>query len=164
MKNKTQPLERPSFATPQLEKALQCAQYELQDRAFIPFFVLGQTLKSALDGALRGSKIELGVLQEQIDKPGTEKYDQVVRWVKDYIKKDKGYADTYGKITKGIEITPTEWTFSINDIPVTLQIIKGDYEFLKRLDFHFYKSLDALRIPNPKQAYFDFIAKGGVIE
>src|SRR3990167_5697627 len=125
-KNGQKIVDLPKFGPDKLDQALAIAE-DLLTRAQIPFFVLGDTLKGALNEQLSGDLIELGVRQRYLTR------------------------DTLGMlklVRQDLVFYDDRIEFEYEGVPVQILIIKRDFKCLNNPDTIFYK-ITEYKIPNP---------------
>ena len=130
MVNKSKPVEY-KLTTEELEDALFEAEQDFQ-KAVLKIMLLGETLRSIKeDNEIKGKKIELGILERKLTK-------EVRGWFNEF----------------GYELTSKSLKKVFKNVPIEVRIIKRSYPFFKHLDSVFYKTFDAIDIPNPWRACY----------
>lgn len=128
-------LDKPSLDTKQLDLALFDVE-DVFDRALCPFFLLGETATSALEGKLTGSKLECGVLVSEL-RP------EVMSVLKMYVKSE---------ITRDSEMTDDVIKYTFNDVPIEIKVIHNKYPFFEHPEGIVYNYGD-YKVANPMSDY-----------
>lgn len=125
----------PSLDTKQLDLALMDVE-DIFDRAACPFFLLGETATSALEGKLTGSKLECGVLANEL-RP------EVMSVLRAFVKSE---------ITRDSELTNDSIKYTFNDVPIEIKVIHEKYHFFEHPEGIVYNYGDYL-VANPMKDY-----------
>ena len=125
------------FTLGQLDNALRMAE-EYMERSTIPFFLLGQTLKSVMEKEqVSGDKIEIGIRKQHLTKDTLGMLKMVVPDL--VLFSDNGLT--------------TKMEFRVDDVPVEVKVIHKKFKIVENPDKIWYK-VTQYRIPNPVDEYW----------
>lgn len=134
VQNKTQSLNTLKFSSDELFSALDFVQL-IMEKSMTPFVLLKHTGRTIFDGGdklLDGDSIELGILKKNLMRYNTS---------------------TLITLMPEHTWTQRKIAFKHKDVPVNIQIIHNDYDFLKHPDNKFYY-IENFNIPNPFEEYY----------
>lgn len=113
---------------------------DMLERSQIPFVVLGELAMSMKEyemPVLEANNVQLGVMVRYFNKDGRSTLDSLL---------------TEAHV-KDLYIDDSIVTFTHNDVPVRIDIIKNHYLFFEYPDTRFYR-LTEFRLPNPFDEYW----------
>lgn len=135
--SRTKDIERvaiPAFSHEQLRTALFHVQ-DAMERCLVPFVVLGNTAKHVIsdEEELTGdTEVTIGVKKEELTREAMM---------------------TLKSLIPELSTTENQMSYSYNGVPVVIEVIHRDYQFLKHPDRKFYYISEFL-LPNPFEKYW----------